>query len=67
MLAQFHQARTPLGDRARLAADDPAWPDVPDRLQTHTDHMERAGAAAFITSAPTRRAPRMMRLEAPAS
>ncbi|MFF8938085.1 hypothetical protein ACF08O_25850 [Streptomyces paradoxus] len=44
-LAQFQQARTPLGDLARLAAGDPAWPDGPDRLQTYTDYRERAGAS----------------------
>ncbi|MEV0981144.1 YozE family protein [Streptomyces sp. NPDC049915] len=44
-LAQFQQSRTSLGDLARLAAGDPAWPDGPDRLQTYTDYMERAGAS----------------------
>ncbi|MFF5967736.1 YozE family protein [Streptomyces collinus] len=45
-LAQYQSARTPLGDLARLAAGDPAWPDGPDRLPTYTDYMERAGASA---------------------
>ncbi|MFF7771814.1 YozE family protein [Streptomyces massasporeus] len=45
-LARFRQARSPLGDLARLAADDPAWPDGPDRLQTYTDYMERAGSSS---------------------
>ncbi|GAA2768866.1 hypothetical protein GCM10010103_79100 [Streptomyces paradoxus] len=44
-LAQYERTRTPPGDLARLAAGDPAWPDGPDRLQTYTDYMERAGAS----------------------
>lgn len=45
-LAQFHQDPMPLGDLARLAADDPAWPDGPDRLQTYIDYKERSGASS---------------------
>ncbi|MFJ1732854.1 MULTISPECIES: YozE family protein [unclassified Streptomyces] len=50
-LTQFQQARTPLGDLARLAATDPAWPDGPDRLPTYSDYMERAGASAAALQA----------------
>ncbi|MEU3844118.1 YozE family protein [Streptomyces sp. NPDC028635] len=44
-LAQFEQPPTSLGDLARLAVGDPAWPDGPDRSRIYTDYMERAGAS----------------------
>ncbi|MFE5620977.1 YozE family protein [Streptomyces virginiae] len=43
-LAQFTDSPTPLGDLARLATDDPAWPNEPDRLPTYIDYLEQAGA-----------------------
>ncbi|MFD3472114.1 YozE family protein [Streptomyces sp. NPDC058682] len=50
-LAQFADSPTSLGDLARLAADDPAWPNEPDRLGTYITYLEQAGAttAAFQT------------------
>ncbi|MFE5720613.1 three-helix bundle dimerization domain-containing protein [Streptomyces erythrochromogenes] len=50
-LVQFADSPTPLGDLARLAADDPAWQSEPDRLLTYVAHLEQAGAtpAAFQT------------------
>ncbi|MEV6398469.1 YozE family protein [Streptomyces sp. NPDC051907] len=44
-LAQFAESSTSLGDLARLAAADPAWPNEPDRLQTYVDYLKQAGAA----------------------
>lgn len=50
-LAQFADSSTSLGDLARLAVDDPAWPSEPDRLGTYITYLEQAGAtpAAFQT------------------
>ncbi|MFC9816343.1 YozE family protein [Streptomyces virginiae] len=50
-LAQFADSPTSLGELARLAADDPAWPSEPDRLGTYITYLEEAGAtpAAFQT------------------
>ncbi|MBT1187763.1 hypothetical protein HET69_28170 [Streptomyces sp. CJ_13] len=33
-----------IGELARRADADPDWPEVPDRLQAFTDHLERVGA-----------------------
>ncbi|MGW9369638.1 YozE family protein [Streptomyces xanthophaeus] len=50
-LTQFADSPTSLGDLARLAADDPDWPNEPDRLGTYITYLEQAGAtpAAFQT------------------
>ncbi|MFH9016381.1 YozE family protein [Streptomyces sp. NPDC017943] len=50
-LVQFEQAATPLGDLARLAAADRAWPDGPNRLPTYINYMERAGASTSALQA----------------
>ncbi|MFK0223996.1 YozE family protein [Streptomyces vinaceus] len=52
-LAQFVDSSTSLGDLARLAVDDPAWPAGPDRLQTYVDYMEQAGAGPAALQALT--------------
>jgi uncharacterized protein YozE (UPF0346 family) len=44
-LTQFAQVSSAIGDLARDAASDPAWPDGPDTLQTYADHLEDAGAS----------------------
>ncbi|MFG2339784.1 hypothetical protein [Streptomyces yangpuensis] len=42
--AQFADSPASLGDPARPAAEDPAWPNEPDRLGTYITHLEQAGA-----------------------
>ncbi|MFE5724761.1 YozE family protein [Streptomyces erythrochromogenes] len=45
-LAQFADSPTSLGDLARLAVEDPAWPSEPDRLGTYITYLEQAGATS---------------------
>lgn len=43
-LAAFEGESSAIGDLARDAAADPAWPDGPDEIAVFREHLEELGA-----------------------